>query len=181
MTEGQQALQLVTGFSCSHCYGSHLLYHAAIGLHTCTACAPITENEKERLKPLFEAALLFQNQDIEKEFDCARGLVLATMQRPVRNVTLAMFLGVGEREVKAIIKTLRDDWHLPIGSLREPPYGYYWINSPEEFLAWFEPMRSQAMSELRTAYRLMRRHYPHLAGQFTFNFDQEDSPNEEQA
>jgi hypothetical protein len=116
---------------------------------------------------------LMANLDLHA-FDCARALVRATMQRPVRNTTLGMFLGVNERQVKEIIKTLRDDWRLPIGSLREPPYGYYWIASAEEFEAWFNPMRAQAFSELKTAYRMAKRHYPHLCGQFTFNFEEEE-------
>lgn len=182
MTEGQTALQLRTGFVCPDCYDSSWAYTDK-RVYRC--CVDYSDYAFAQILRQFTNALAMkivgprysvENLDL-KAFDCARALVRATALRPVRNTTLGMFLGVNERQVKDTIKTLRDDWKLPIGSLREPPYGYYWISTPEEFLAWFEPMRSQAFSELRTAYRLMRAHYPQLAGQFTFNFDQEDSPN----
>lgn len=189
MTEGQQALQLVTGFECSQCYNSGWIYSDQVLKRCCWGSRDLAIWKAMRQ---FAIALsmqvvgprhLIENLDL-KAFDCARALICATARRPVRGFTLAQFLGLGkgwEREIKAVIQTLRDEWHLPIGSLRVPPYGYYWISTPAEFLAWFEPMRSQAMSELKTAYRLMKRHYPALAGQFTFNFDEEATHNEEQA
>lgn len=176
LTEGQRALQMATDFKCPVCYDTHLARLTKTpGLFRVLACNDCPGRIPQRGLAINEAIDRLIDQPIEQRlFDCARALACATAQRPVRGFTLGLFLRVGEREVKALIQTLRDEWHLPIGSLRVPPYGYYWISSPEEFLAWFNPMKAQALSEMRTAHRLMRRHYPELAGQFTFDFENEE-------
>lgn len=178
MTEGERALQLITGFECLNCLDSGCAW-GVLTWHHCPVCAfnPQLATQRRQLREFLTAA----DKVDETEFRCAQALIAATIQRPVRAFTLAQFLDLGncwEREIKSLIHTLRNEWHLPIGSLRTPPYGYYWISTPEEFLAWFNPMKSQALNELKTAHGLMRRHYPELAGQFTFKFEEAtDDPN----
>lgn len=178
LTEGQKALQHAIGFECAECYDSGHLQPTDTRTRLCN-CLWYLRGDQRPINQLIDALSRLDKRDREfaYQFDCARALVRATAQRPVRGFTLGLFLRVDERKVKSLIQTLRDEWALPIGSLRVPPYGYYWISTPEEFLAWFNPMKAQALSEMRTAHRLMRRHYPELAGQFTFNFE-EDSPDE---
>ena len=173
LSEGQIALQLATGFNCLHCLDTRLTQAGA----PCFQCPFVFYASENAARQLAQAVVQRERDglSLETDFQCARALVRATIQRPVRNTTLGLFLSLGEREVKATIQVLRDEWHLPIGSLRVPPYGYYWISTPEEFLAWFGPMKGQALSELRTAHRMMRRHFPALAGQFKFDFEEEVS------
>ena len=178
LSEGQRGLQLATGFECPTCYDSHI--DCVDGLAaTCLDCVFQYFSHERACQQLNDAIRHLEDCGLSldaKALDCARALVRATSERPVRGTVLGVFLRVNEREVKRLIEVLRNEWHLPIGSLREPPYGYYWIGSTEDFLRWFEPMRSQALTELRTAYRLMKRHYPELAGQLTFNLEEEVSP-----
>lgn len=100
----------------------------------------------------------------------ARLLAHATFDRPLQGKLLRSHFDMTERDLKGVIETLRAEWVLPIGSRRVPPYGYYWIDSPEEFKDWLRTMRSQAMRELSTAYRLYRDVYPELAGQESLDF-----------
>lgn len=175
LTEGEKALQIATGFECAECYDSGYAECTNTRTRYCN-CLWHLRGDQRPINHLINALPTFEKRDREftYQFDCARALVRATAQRPVRGFTLGLFLRVDERKVKSLIQTLRDEWALPIGSLRVPPYGYYWISTPEEFLAWFHPMKAQALSEMRTAHRLMRRHYPELAGQFTFDFEKEE-------
>lgn len=174
LSEGQRGLQLATGFECPTCYDSQL----AADAYNCPDCLFQPQEFEQAARQLARAVFNRESAglSLEKDFELARALVRATVARPVRNAILAVLLGVNEREVKRIIQTLRTDWLLPIGSLREPPYGYYWMATPEDCLAWFNVMKSQALSELGTAYRLIKRHYPQLAGQLAINFAEEVSP-----
>ncbi len=173
LSEGQAGLQLVTGYECPTCYDTRLTAEAA----ACLDCHFQLFEHEPAAQQLAEAVVAREQAglSLERDFHCARALVRATAQRPVRGTTLGVFLGVSEREVKRLIHTLRNSWHLPIGSLRAEPCGYYWMSTPEDCLAWFNVMKSQAMSELGTAYRLIKRHYPQLAGQLVINFEEEES------
>jgi hypothetical protein len=105
----------------------------------------------------------------------ARLLTHATFDCPLQGKVLRSYFDMNERDVKGIIEELRAEWVLPIGSRRMPPYGYYWITSPEEFKDWLRTMRGQAMSELSTSYRLYRACYPELAGQEALDFAEDFS------
>lgn len=105
-----------------------------------------------------------------KAVKLARLLTLATFTLPFSGKLLRRHFGLTPRSLKDLVEHLRADWVLPIGAHRQPPYGYYWIASPEEFKHWMRTMRSQAMRELSTAYRLYRNVYPELAGQEALDF-----------
>ena len=105
----------------------------------------------------------------------ARLLTHATFDCPLQGKVLRSYFDMSEREVKSVVEELRAEWVLPIGSRRMPPYGYYWITSPEEFKDWLRTMRGQAMSELSTSYGLYRACYPELAGQEALDFAEDFS------
>lgn len=130
--------------------------------------------------PFSEAAVrlsvrLWWMQDQQKAVNplalrIARFLTHATFERPIQGKALRDFFGLSRRTVSDLVEHLRTEWALPVGSFREPPYGYYWMRSPEEFKHWLRTMRAQAMTELTTAYSLYRAVYPELAGQESLDF-----------
>ena len=166
LNEGQLALQLVTHFECAPCHDTGLALCSDDSITICH-CLAADMNQCFRNLLFFSAPKeLSRTDSFPREFNCARAIGLATTKQPVRGTSLRMLMGGGEREAKDTNQTPGDD------SLRVPPYGYYWISSPEEFLQWFNPMRSQALSELSTAYHLAKRYYPELCGQFKFKFEE---------
>src|SRR5262245_50209424 len=102
----------------------------------------------------------------------------ATSEKPLRNEDIReAFLrqfhrGIGEREVKNIIQTLRQEHAYPILASRRRPAGYWFCKSAEEMKEWMEVFRSQALDELRTARRILKQHYPELAGQLAFGIEE---------
>lgn len=111
----------------------------------------------------------------------ARLLTHTTFESPIRGKLLRAYFGFTARHLKSLIENLRGSWALPIGSFREPPYGYYWMRSPEEFNHWLRTMRAQAMTELTTGYRLYRAVYPELAGQEALDFAEDFSRDLQEA
>ena len=61
-----------------------------------------------------------------------------------------------EREVKAAVKSLVEDFGIPIGASRRPPYGYFLIATREDL--------EHALSPLRGELRSLSRRYRALAG-----------------
>lgn len=100
----------------------------------------------------------------------ARLLVHASPEFPVTGPMLQSFTDLGERSVKAIVETLREEWHLPLVASRTPPRGYYYAATAEQYLAWFRTFRAQAVTELATGYHNLRANYPDLAGQDSLSF-----------
>lgn len=100
-------------------------------------------------------------------------LTHATFERPLQGKLLRAHLRLDERSLKSAVETLRTVLLLPIGSHRHPPYGYFWMRSPDEFNHWLKTMRGQAMTELVTGYRLFKAVYPELAGQESLTFSED--------
>jgi len=117
------------------------------------------------------AVLLLKQKPVDKQMlEMARALVSASIDAPLQGEALASLLTLSERDVKGLAKRLRDEWRLPVVGRREKPYGYFFATAPEEFLAWMRTTRSQAISELATAFHLFRACFPELAGQEQFEF-----------
>jgi hypothetical protein len=120
--------------------------------------------------------LMFRHQEIDDTMlTMARVLVSANAEAPILGECLADFLECSERQVKKTAKRLRDEWRLPAVGTRQPPYGYFFAATPEEFLAWMRTTKSQAISELATAYQLFKANFPALAGQQSIQFIDEVS------
>lgn len=175
LSEGQIALQIATGFDCNNCYDSGFA-EGVSDWHWCPVCCPPGDTQAAR-QQLHEALKAFAENFTDpfqaRMFHAARALTRTNTKRTVRGLTLGLFLSLSDRQVKGLIEALRNRWHLPIGSLRVEPFGYYWMATPQDCLAWFNTMKAQATSELGTAYRLIKRHYPELAGQLKIDFEQE--------
>lgn len=109
-----------------------------------------------------------------RPFYVARALTHATSERPAPRHLLMTIAQVSERDLKDTARTLRREWLLPVGSARGTregqPSGYFWIQSPAEFLSWSRSFRAQAIDELVTLHRLQRQNFPELAGQGDFDF-----------
>lgn len=115
--------------------------------------------------------LMFRHQEIDtRMLTMARVLVSANAAAPILGECLADFLMCSEREVKKTAKRLRDDWRLPAVGTRQSPFGYFIAATPEEFLSWMRTTKSQAISELATAYHLFKANFPALAGQQSIQF-----------
>lgn len=114
-----------------------------------------------------------KQQPVDAElFNFARTLIHATVEKPISGYTLQAQFRTSEREIKDFVRTLRREWELPIGSLRKPPYGYFWISTTKDFLDWSRVYRAQAIDELVTLYRIERRNFPEVSGQEAFAFMQ---------
>lgn len=140
---------------------------------------PLCFHEDKRFSaPAVRLALcIWEREDKQQSIDellfaTARFLTRATSEYPITLVTLAEYFRCSERKVKDMIRTLRREWLLPIGSSRQPPYGYFWIQSAADFLSWSRPYRSQAIDELVTLWHLEKRNFPELAGQTSLDFQQ---------
>lgn len=115
--------------------------------------------------------LMIKRQEIDSTMlTMARLLVSGVSDAPIPGEALADLLECSERRVKKTAKLLRDDWRLPIVGSRESPRGYFIAANAEEFLSWMRVTRSQAISELATAYHLFKTNFPALAGQQSFQF-----------
>lgn len=123
------------------------------------------------------ADIKFKNGAFDKQLlTMAQLLVSFNAATPLPGKALASLLTLDpeaktdQRMVKHLAKRLRDEWRLPVVGTREPPYGYFFAANPQEFLAWMRTTRSQAISELATAYHLFKANFPTLAGQQQLEF-----------
>lgn len=98
--------------------------------------------------------------------------MLARSREPIQGKVFAERLGRDERQVKQLMRELRDDWQMPVVAMRERPYGYFIAATAKEFLEWMRTTRNQAISELATAHRLFKTNFPDLAGQQSLDFIQ---------
>jgi hypothetical protein len=104
----------------------------------------------------------------------ARALVPASAQEPVQGDELISVVEATGKEplrfVKLTARRLRTEWRLPVCGNREEPYGYFIARNSQEFLEWMRTTRSQAISELATAYQLFKSNFPELSGQKSLEF-----------
>jgi hypothetical protein len=62
---------------------------------------------------------------------------------------LAVSLKVSPREVKQLAKTLTEQYGVPIGARRQPPYGYFLCVTPDDYAAARRPYLNEVLSLLR--------------------------------
>lgn len=177
MTENRQAdplFRLMESIECHECLDTNIAI-TLYGPANCANCAGKRRAWSEPAEQLQRCvSIRLEKQPplpVEKEpLALARALTHFTVDAPLTLNQIVEYYRVDIRKAKALIALLRDDWILPIGSLREPPYGSYWIKTGEQFLKWARAYRSQAISQLVTIHRLQRQWYPHLYGQQDFDF-----------
>jgi hypothetical protein len=156
---------------CPDCWDS-LVAYTPEGIKPCEPCIRKGEASPAALR-LSETVWERKERKLPVEIqtlNLARYLIHSTPEEPLYGYTLQGYLRATEREVKAAARELRREWVLPIGSSRKPPYGYYWMLTAKDFLAWARVYRAQAIDELVTLYRMQRRNYPELSGQGKLGF-----------
>jgi hypothetical protein len=136
-------------------------------------------SEVEQLKfELFEDELLspLRGHELSELENYVAGLLLsASTERPLGIADIINYVGlnlqrtVSERVVKETIRTLRRDHEFPILARRSKPAGYWWCSSVEDMEAFVKSFRSQAIDEMSTVSRMVKRHYPQLIGQLRFD------------
>lgn len=153
-------------FHCSHCWDTGI---ATRDLKACICfCGAAISTKPAAQARLFECV----SDRLRKELPVdplmlrvARALTKASATAPIGSATLQAIIHINERSLKELMKRLRDEWRLPVCGSRRPPYGFFIAATPDEFLAWMRTTKSQAISELATAYSLFRSNFPALAGQ----------------
>jgi len=136
----------------------------------CSFCLhrPINQTLANRALEAFQRRLL-SGQDCDAlAIHALKMLVRA--EGPIQGVTFDNNLRIDDRARKEIMRSLRDDWLLPVCAMRQRPFGYFIAATPEQFLEWMRVTRSQAISELATAHKLFRANFPELAGQQPLDF-----------
>lgn len=69
--------------------------------------------------------------------------------KPLARVAIERMTGWTERRVKQVVEALRMNHHLPIGSTRSEPHGYFWIVTAEDHDAAWAPYRAQVLKMWR--------------------------------
>jgi hypothetical protein len=103
----------------------------------------------------------------------------ATAAKPMRNQELRLRIAgafpnenPSERKVKSLVRELRKDHGCQILAKRDKPAGYYWCDSIEQMKAFIAVFSSQAKDEFHTLHKIVRKHYPALAGQLSLVFEE---------
>ena len=158
---------------CSDCWDSTLV-NTPYGLGKCVTCLERTDRViTPAAKRLAEVAWrrVEKKQSVDPQvLSAARMVIHYSASAPLSGYTIQGQLRATERDVKRFMRELRREWLLPIGSSRQPPFGYFWIISASEYLEWERVFRAQAIDELVTLFRLRRANFPELAGQGAFDF-----------
>jgi biotin operon repressor len=74
------------------------------------------------------------------------------LARPIS--AIAERLGMSEREVKGAVKSLVEDFGLPIGASRQEPYGYFLIVSADDLEFTLRPLANEVISIARRMRKL---------------------------
>ncbi|MBD0370303.1 MAG: hypothetical protein ICV60_05670 [Pyrinomonadaceae bacterium] len=163
---------LMKGIKCQNCMDTNV----AIMLHGPDRCVDCSAQKRQWSSAAIQLQQCVQmrlekKQLVDKQaLSLARVLTHFNVAAPLQLKFIIHYWKTEARLAKGTIALLRDEWVLPIGSLRNPPYGAYWINSAEQFRDWSRPYRAQAITQLVTLYRLQRQWYPRLYGQADFDF-----------
>lgn len=156
-------------WNCAACRDSGIAL-GLLGPDQCKECQAFLSPLSNRVYGAI-SVLLLKQQPIDKQLlNMARALIPASIENPFPGEALASLLVLSARDVKDTAKRLRDEWRLPVIGRREKPYGYFFATAPEEFLSWMRTTRSQAISELATAFHLFKACFPELAGQQSLDF-----------
>lgn len=169
---------------CSRCWDSHVAKDMYERPDRCGFCLmakmPITAAAQKILDCVL--ARIEAGRTIDPlTLDAARMLSRSSLTEPVMGAVLMAHLNADARKVKQLMRTLRDDWLLPVCASREEPYGYYIAGSLDELSSWARTSRAQAISTLATMYRLLRANMPALAGQQQLDFVEQVSRELEEA
>ncbi len=170
--EGTRVAVALAAAACRACFDTGLVFARGEAVR----CALCFIEDKSLSTPAVRLAVaLWSLRDKghktdAQTFEVARVLTHAAAAAPFTNEAIASHLKLSERKVKDIVRTLRREWLLPIGSSRQLPYGYYWILTPKQFLDWSRVYRAQAIDELVTLHRLQRANFAELSGQGSFDF-----------
>lgn len=127
-----------------------------------------TSFEEELLQPLRGHELT------ETEEFVASLLLTASTHRPYtgKEISEAVKSRFGkklsQREVMDTIRQLRKEHDFPIVARRSKPPGYWWCGSAKEMEAFIEYVRKHTLDEMHTLSKIVKRHYPALAGQLSF-------------
>lgn len=73
---------------------------------------------------------------------------------PITGDDIAVRVGIDVRHVRGVIRTLRLDYFLPVGSTTRKPYGYYIITSEHDAMAMYKRLWKRGWAILRVAYKL---------------------------
>ncbi|HZT60980.1 MAG TPA: hypothetical protein VFA21_20415 [Pyrinomonadaceae bacterium] len=172
MREGTARIAQLISAACTQCHGSTVIW-TMVGPLPCNPCLARKVTPAARLVADCVWMRVEKNQFLDTAtVAVAQTLVHATYLQPFSGPALTEYLGLGEREFKGVVETIRRDWHLPLISRRQQRGGYWFAESADQFLAWLRQMRAQAVQELATAHGMMRAHYPLLAGQTNLDFIQ---------
>jgi hypothetical protein len=68
--------------------------------------------------------------------------------------TIVAKYGMNEREVKLTVKSLVEDFGIPIGASRQEPYGYFLIVSAEDLESALRPLANEVVSLARRMRKL---------------------------
>ncbi len=163
---------LLPGVGCWACLDTNIVY-TSHGIRACSACQHARETRNEAAGKL--ARCVWERLAAKREIDpvmlqIARVLTRFTTRAPVSREMLECHFRLNKRTVLKIVEGLRKDWLFPVGSRRSGPSGLWVIVSAEDFLRWHHRFRRQPLTELTTAYRLMRANFPELAGQSEFDY-----------
>lgn len=158
---------------CSRCWNSHITKDIFGRPDRCGFCLTARMPVTAAAQKILDCVLLRieRGKTVDSlTLDAARMLSRGTAEEPVMGAVLQAHLKCDPRRIKQIMRTLRDEWLLPVSASREEPYGYYIATSQEELIAWARTSRAQAISTLATLYRLLRANIPALAGQENLDF-----------
>jgi hypothetical protein len=96
---------------------------------------------------------------------------------PIAIAELTTFLPLNEREIKAAVKSLVEDFNVPIGASRGKPCGYFLILTAEDVALALRPLVKELRSISRRARVLGgRRRLNELLGQI--QIEMKDDPKE---
>lgn len=74
------------------------------------------------------------------------------------------------RHLHAAVEELRGEWHLPIGSRKSEPYGYWMCRTSAEMQAWARSAWSAPVKQIRNIRNAMKANFPELLTQPEFDF-----------
>ena len=86
---------------------------------------------------------------------------------------LAQLTRIPERRVRSIVRSLRLNFHKPIGSTTHAPAGFYLCTSADELREWRERWRRHAVKELKMAYDTDKFNIDDLLSQIRLELEQE--------
>jgi hypothetical protein len=156
-------LQNVLDCNCAHCDGR-----------------PLVPSVAKKIRDAWERRLVLVSSAIGQEGvkpdngitrEAVHALrILARATEPLQGIVFQQALGIDERSVKALMRSLRDEWLLPLTATRQKPFGYGIATTTDQLLEWGRITRAQAISELAVWYRVYRANAPELAGQQSLDF-----------